>query len=279
MTGVDFSVSTLSYKFPQFLAYWPIFGDLLFVRRTTFRRERFARDASAAISRRSSSRRQNGPNRREPPPPQPRNLDGQPNFPKKFRAFPGKWQPVNFPGNSQGGLASQPGNFTGNLQNFPAAPAAFPGKFPGRSHGWRFPENSPAGISWESISLEIHFPGNFPGNAQNLPGGGFPGKCISREMPKISREISGISWKSISREILAISREISREMTAGKFGWPSGEPPVEFPGESWMGSRISREIPREMAGNSPGNMDPPSRIWSVRPILAEDDKAYPFSAG
>ena len=98
------------------------------------------------------------------------------------------------------------------------------------------------------ISRSIHFPGNFG----HFPGNQFP-------------------WKSISRVILGISREIPLEMAAGKppgkFGWPARKFPGKSPRNSWVERRISRGISREMAKNSPGNMDHPSRIWSVRPIL------------
>ena len=65
--------------------------------------------------------------------------------------------------------------------------------------------------------------------------------------------------KSIRRKILGISREMDF--------------PGNFPGNDSRGipRGISRRILlaiREMAGNFPGNTDPPIRIWSVRPILA-----------
>ena len=91
-------------------------------------------------------------------------------------------------------------------------------------------------IPWGSWLRQPHFPGNFQAAI-------FRG--IPRGILDISREIS---WE------MDFPGNDSREMTAvqfpgqfpGKFGWPAGESPGRFPRKSWMGSRISRGVSREI---------------------------------
>ena len=185
-------------------------------------------------------------------PPPPAKKFGRPaKFPGEFWAFarkflmemengfPWEWKPWNSPGNLDG----LPGYYAGNPQNFSAAPSAFPGQFPGGFRGWHFPGDPPVNftgnqISRNSISREISRGAPKIPMEMDLPGND------SREIP---REIPSDIWLA-SREIY---RVISREIMDGKPHFPGN-----FPGNG---------------GEFPGNMDPPSRIWSVIPSLCLGD--------
>ena len=119
-------------------------------------------------------------------------------------------------------------------------------------------------------------PADLPKNRMGLTGGKpLPGNSAGQ--PNFPGNLGNPPWNlgRAGRIFLGISRGISRLSFRG--GFPGNPPPWqfpgkfgckagEFPGESCFPSHISRE----MAENSPGNMGPPSRFWSVRPILPKN---------
>ena len=86
---------------------------------------------------------------------------------------------------------------------------------------------------------------------------------IPREIRETPREIAG-EWQP--GDSPGASRLSFIGVFPGTFGGPSGKLPDGFPWKSWTPIHISREV----AGNPPANMGPPSRSWSVRYILITD---------